>query len=77
MDAACGGCGDDLRTCTNCAYFDSGAPFECRQPVTVRVAKKSKATACEHFAPKETAEFEADAGKPSDPKDAFDALFDF
>ena len=77
VEATCAGCGDDLRTCTNCAYFDSGAPFECRQPVTERVAKKSKANECELFAPKETAEFDSDAGKPSDPKDAFDALFDF
>lgn len=75
--STCDGCGDDLRTCTNCAYFDSGAPNECREPVTERISKKSKANACSFFAPRETAEFDSDADKPSGPQDAFDALFDF
>lgn len=75
--STCDGCGDDLRTCTNCAYFDSSAPNQCREAVTEPVSKKSKSNDCSYFAPKETAEFASDAGKPNDPKNAFDALFDF
>lgn len=71
------GCGNDLRTCTNCAYFDSAAPNQCREPVTERVAKKSKANECPAYAPRMTAEFASEAGEPNEPRDAFDALFDF
>lgn len=78
-DAVCHECGSDLHTCTNCTYFDSSAPNECRQPVEVRIASKSKRNDCELFQAKTIQEFASDSGgaAPGDAKSAFDDLFDF
>ena len=73
----CRSCGSDLHTCTNCKHFDTSAPNECREAVTEPIAKKSTRNECELFRPKGAKEFKADSGKQDDPKDAFDALFDF
>ena len=75
--AVCAGCGSDLHSCTNCSYFDSSAPNECRQPISRRIARKSSRNECDHFASKTAQEFDSDRGGPEDPKSAFDALFDF
>ena len=85
LDAAAGcvKCSTDLDTCTHCAFFDSGAPSECRKPVKVYVASKAKRNACELFEPKAAKEFAAepapskDAHTPKTAKDAFDDLFNF
>ena len=78
-DATCKECGSDLHTCTNCTYFDSSAPSECRKPVEVRIAKKAHRNACELFEAKTVQEFASDSEgvAPSDAKSAFDDLFDF
>lgn len=78
-DAVCAGCGSDLHTCTNCTYFDTSAPNECRQPVEARIAKKSQRNECRHFQAKTVQEFASDSEgpAPSDAKSAFDDLFDF
>ena len=76
FDDACAACGAALHTCTNCRYFDSTAPRECRQPVTERVAKKAAANRCELFAPRLAQEFAREETRPpDDPRAAFDALF--
>ncbi len=79
LDATCASCGSDLHSCTNCTYFDSSAPNECRQPIEERIAIKSKRNTCDLFAPKTVQEFESDSSgvAPSDAKAAFDDLFDF
>ena len=78
-DATCSECGSDLHSCTNCTYFDSSAPNECRQPIEVRIAGKSKRNECELFQARTVKEFASDSGgvAPSDAKSAFDDLFDF
>ena len=76
LDAVCVGCGSDLHACTNCSYFDSSAPNECRQPIVHRIARKSSRNTCEIFASKTTQEIESDRGGSEDPKNDFDALFD-
>lgn len=77
--AECPECGSDLHSCTNCSYFDSSAPNECRKPVEGRIAKKSKRNECQLFAAKTVQEFASDSDgvAPSDAKSAFDDLFDF
>ena len=75
--AACPACGADLHTCTNCRHFDTSAPFECRKPLTQRIAGKAKNNECELFEAKVTQEVGSDSGRPADPKAAFDSLFDF
>lgn len=72
----CRSCGSDLHTCTNCRYFDTSAPNQCREAVPAPIAKKATRNECELFMAKGVKEFKADSGKSVDPKDAFDALFD-
>ena len=79
LNAICRECGSDLHTCTNCRWFDSSAPKECRQPIEERIASKAKRNECELFAAKTVQEFASDSSgpAPSDAKAAFDDLFDF
>ena len=82
-DATCANCGNDLHTCSNCAYFDTSRPNECRKPVLQRVTNKTKRNTCELFAPSTVQEFASDRpavsapdGSVADsPRAAFDALF--
>jgi len=75
--ARCAGCGNDLHTCTNCAHFDTGARFECRQQLAARVTPKDRANRCDLFEPRLRREFEQEEKRaaPGDAKSAFDALF--
>ncbi len=75
--ATCRQCGSDLHTCSNCLHFDTSARFECRQPISVRVASKTKRNECSFFAPKTVQEFGSESSRPDDPRAAFDALFKF
>jgi hypothetical protein len=66
-----------LHTCKQCAYFDPGARFECRQPVQERIARKDAANQCELFAMKVAVERDTTAGakRPEDARQAFENLF--
>lgn len=76
FDDTCPGCGGDVHTCSNCAYFDGQAPNECRREVPVRIASKARRNTCELFAPAAAQEFAAEPERAaSDPRAAFDALF--
>jgi hypothetical protein len=85
FESRCTRCGAELHTCTHCLHFDPGAPFQCRQPIRERVAKKDVANRCASFEPRLRKEFENE--KPAarggsdaaarDPRAAFDALFKF
>ncbi len=75
--AQCTKCGADLHTCSHCVHFDSSAVHECRQRITVRVVAKARRNDCELFEPRTTQEIGSDGGgAPSDPRAAFNALFD-
>ncbi len=76
-DTVCSRCGAPLHTCTNCMFFDSGARFECRKPISERVENKSKANSCEHFQTKTVRDLRSpDSGRTTATgKSAFDALF--
>ena len=76
FDATCGGCGDDVHTCTNCAHFDTSARFECRLEIEQPVPKKAKRNECELFEPKTIQVFDSDKPAPGDARAAFDSLFD-
>ncbi len=73
----CPKCKSDLYTCKNCVSFDPGARFQCRKPVTVRIAKKDLRNDCVLFEPRKTIEREttAVAAATRDPRSAFDKLF--
>jgi len=74
---ACRSCGADLHSCTNCSFFDTGARFECRKPITARIESKTKANDCALFTPKTVRDLKVQASPdgPADPRAAFDSLF--
>ena len=77
VDQQCPKCNSDLHTCKNCVSFDPGARFQCRKPITERVAKKDERNACAVFEPRKTIERETTTATSSvkDPRSAFDKLF--
>lgn len=76
LESTCGECGKDLHTCTNCTSFDSGARFQCRQPIAQPIPSKARRNTCELFAPRQTQEQGRQSDRPDDARAAFDALFD-
>ena len=76
----CSKCGVDLHACIQCAFFDSGARFECMQPIAARVSPKDVKNECPSFAPRLKVERETGstpASTQSSAKKAFDDLFKF
>ncbi|HEX8087390.1 MAG TPA: hypothetical protein VF762_00960 [Blastocatellia bacterium] len=75
--AQCPKCHSDLHACKNCVSFDPGARFQCRKPITERVAKKDARNECMLFEPRKTIERETTAASVDvkDPRSAFDKLF--
>jgi hypothetical protein len=76
-EAVCAACGSALHTCTNCRFFDSAAPNECRAEIVERIAGKSSRNDCTQFESKVAQETAAESPAPGDARAEFDALFDF
>jgi hypothetical protein len=80
-ESTCPKCHTDLRSCKNCRNFDSGAQFECTQPIPERITKKDGRNDCDFFMPRTSIERETHdnggsvAGRVLDPRAAFDNLF--
>lgn len=47
--ATCPKCGCDLHCCKQCVHFDTGARFECTQPIPERIAKKDARNDCTFY----------------------------
>ena len=80
LEDRCPQCGTDLHSCVQCGSFDPGSPFECMQPIPVRVSPKDARNTCTLFAPRTTcrAADGLDAGgRPGSAQQAFDDLFKF
>jgi hypothetical protein len=79
--SVCRRCGVVLRACIQCASFDSGARFECRQTLTARVSPKDAANDCRFYSPRVSVERETgstpQSSTASTVKRAFDDLFKF
>ena len=75
LDARCPRCGGDLHSCIQCVSFDTGARFECSQPLTARVSPKDARNACTWFAPRTTVERQTGTVGPTSARQAFDDLF--
>ena len=77
VDTSCASCGDALHSCSNCSFFNTGARFECQQPIAKRVESKAKGNECKFFKPKAVRDLKVETpGESSnDPRAAFDALF--
>jgi hypothetical protein len=83
-DSQCPKCEVDLRCCKQCSHFDTGAQFECTQPIKARVMAKDKLNDCSYFEPRTSVEretktpvsvSEANPSSPKDARSAFDDLF--
>ena len=81
LESTCPKCRADLRSCKNCRNFDSGAQFECTQPIPERITKKDVRNECDFFMPRTSIERETHdnggsvVGRVLDPRAAFDNLF--
>lgn len=75
LDSSCPKCHGDLHTCRLCTYFDPGARFECRKPITVKIVNKNARNTCELFEARTVVERETSSGTPSDARQAFANLF--
>jgi len=73
----CTRCGVALHSCVQCVAFDTGARFECTQPITARVSPKDERNACTFFTPRTTVERQTSTGPaaPTSARQAFDDLF--
>ncbi len=74
-DSRCSKCGTDLHACRQCTYFDPGARFECRQPVTARIVNKQARNTCELFAARTVVERETSSSGPMGARQGFENLF--
>jgi len=80
LESKCPKCQADLRSCKNCRHFDTGARFQCTQPILERITKKDVRNHCEYFVGRTSIERETrDAGgggaRHVDARSAFDNLF--
>jgi ribosomal protein S27E len=75
QDGTCARCGADLHSCAQCVHFDTGAPFECQQPVPARVSPKDARNTCASYEPRTTVERETKSAAPTSARKAFDDLF--
>ena len=78
-DETCLRCAADLHTCGNCRFFDTTAPWECRENIPARVSGKHARNECTFFQPKFVKDLAHDKARapqtPDDARKAFDALF--
>jgi hypothetical protein len=89
QNGLCPRCSSELHCCKQCVHFDSGAQFECTQPIPERIAKKDARNECTFFEFRMTVEKDtspvtyaalrapaaASPGKPNDARKAFEDLF--
>lgn len=87
FESQCPKCKADLHSCKNCRHFDTGAQFQCTQPIPERITKKDLRNQCEFFMARTSIERETrDSGggnntpvssptNSTDARNAFDNLF--
>ena len=88
VDAPCPKCGLELHCCKQCLHFDTGARFECTQPIPERIPRKDVKNECTFFEFRVTVEKDtsptsskpaaapaAESARPSDARKAFEDLF--
>jgi len=82
----CPKCGAELHSCKQCLHFDTGARFECSEPIPEAIPKKDGRNDCTFYAFRTTVEKDTapsapmavtPAGqlRPDDARKAFDDLF--
>jgi hypothetical protein len=88
-EGRCPKCQLELHSCKQCVHFDTGAQFECTQPIPERIARKDAKNNCTFFEFRMTVEKDtspvnypstpaaapASNGRPTDARRAFEDLF--
>lgn len=62
--ARCERCGNDLRCCRNCRFYDVSAYNDCAEPSAERVLEKERANFCDFYSPSAGAAAVAGSPKP-------------
>jgi len=75
----CSGCGAELRSCRQCAFYDPSVYNACREPQAERVLDKERANFCDYFQPatsgRPPAAVAAGSSGAQDARARLDALF--
>jgi len=84
----CPRCKAEMHCCKQCVHFDTGARFECTQPIPERISKKDGRNECTFFELRMTVEKDTspivtpvpsapinNAPRPTDARKAFEDLF--
>jgi hypothetical protein len=86
----CPKCKFELHSCKQCVHFDTGAQYECTQPIPERISPKDTKNECTFFefrmtsekdtspinyAPAAPSSAQASNGRPGDARQAFEDLF--
>ena len=86
----CPKCKSEMHCCKQCVHFDTGAQFECTQPIPERISPKDAKNSCTFFefrvtvekdtspvnyAPATPAAAQAPSGSPTNARKAFEDLF--
>ena len=69
----CPHCGNDLRSCKQCNFYDPHAYNECKEVQAERIVDKERANFCEYFVVGNVSKKRINRGKNA--KDALEALF--
>src|SRR5256885_15460106 len=75
IDSCCPKCNADLHTCRQCTSFDPGAHFECRKPITAKIANKGARTTSKLFKPRTVVHPVTPSANPPDANQRFHNSF--
>ena len=89
QNGKCPKCQFELHCCKQCVHFDTGAQFECTQPIPERIPRKDAKNQCTFFEFRMTVEKDTSpvnypcnpapapvsTGRPDDARKAFEDLF--
>jgi len=71
----CPSCGNDVKICLNCRFYDPSSHWECRETVSERVADKESANFCDGFRFDPDRKALGDLSRKKAARDAFSSLF--
>ena len=71
----CSECGKELKICYSCAFYDSTAPNQCREPRADKVVDKDRANFCDYFSPSEKGLEKNGKSDSDDARKSFEDLF--
>jgi hypothetical protein len=71
----CPFCGTDLHACLNCAFHETTAYNECREPQAERVIDKGRSNFCDFFVFRDAGAVDQEQGPVSSAKARLDSLF--